>query len=148
MKKLIILYFIILCAVNSNAYSAMFSYETLMNQHSDHITNIQTIGNWKYTNQKGFFRIIYVEYLYGCSWLYIQWMKEFSGEGFTEIIKNISIYDNDHHDNTFDKPRIIENEKGILIEYNADSGHDQKKYRIEIQVFNEPGQYKLRSTKR
>ncbi|MBN1907082.1 MAG: hypothetical protein JW927_18530 [Deltaproteobacteria bacterium] len=149
MKKIITITIFLLFIITNNASSAMFSFERLMQSHSAHITSIQSLGHWDYKIEKGFYRVIYVEFLYGCSWLYIQWMQDYSNEGYTKAIKTLTIYDNDHHENTFEQPKIIENKNGLLISYIAENGHEieNNKYKVEIQIFNEPGKYKIKEQK-
>ncbi len=142
--KIILIFLLINLHVISPCNSAELSFESVLKNYQQYITNIYTCGEWDYENKKGFYRIIYIEYLNGCSWLYIQWMKDLgSGPalGTTQAFFTLPIYTNDHHENTFNKPVALCTTDGIKLIYLAENGHNDKTYEVEIEIFNEFGKF-------
>ena len=143
-NTLVSIYFIfILLFTQSFVHSAEWSGEYILKHHQAHISNIYTCGSWKNNELSGFYRIIQYDFLFGCSWLYIQWMKDYKYDDTTKALHTLSIYTNDHHENTFEVPKYKATPTGIKLFYEAINGHNNKKYNIEIDVFNEFGKHKL-----
>ena len=128
----------------THSYGAEWSGEEILKNHSSHISNIYTCGHWQNDKVSGFYRIIQIDFLYGCSWLYIQWMKDYKYDDTTKALHTLSIYTNDHRENTFDAPICKETTTGIKLFYKASNGHNNKKSNVEIDIFNEFGKYKLK----
>ncbi len=145
MKKLLILASILINFC-SPASSAGLSFELVMSNYHDYITDIYTCGRWEYGEKEGYYRVIHVDFLYGCSWLYIQWMKGLCCDGTTQVLNTLSLYNNDHHENTFDRPVCTESTEGIILRYTAKNGHDNKKRSIELSVFHQFGKHFIKQT--
>ncbi len=141
--SLAIIGFLVLSFSTKDCFCAEFSFNELMKYNNDYISNIYTCGEWEFGDKKGYYRIIYVNFLYGCSWLYIQWMKDFCCDGTTKSFFTLPVYTNDHHENTFDIPQCISTQDGIKVMYSAENGHDQKLYNVSINVFQDIGKYKI-----
>jgi hypothetical protein len=145
-RMLLLVHLLIYSSISSNAVAAEFSYLRLLKDHSESITNIFPCGTWKDKNKNGYYRIIYSEFLYGCSWLYIQWMHMNPNLGYAEIDYTVEIYNNDHHENIFSLPVCQETSNGILLSYKEDNGHDGHSYDVIVNIMNEVGKYSLERT--
>lgn len=112
------------------------------------ITDIYNCGHWKAEKSEGFYRLIYVEFHYGNSLLYVQWMQDFtSGDPSRHVLHTLSIDElnaNDHIELTFEKPKCMETKDGIRFNIEAESGHDGKRHRFALRVHNEFGKYSLK----
>ncbi len=137
--------FIILLVImfSSQSIAAEFTYERLIKYNFPHISNIFTCGQWESEDEKGYYRIVHVEFLYSCSWLYIQQIRDFDKDGIIKVLHTAPVYTNDHHENTFDVPECISTNNGIKLKYVADSFHDEKKYEISIDVLQSIGEFKI-----
>lgn len=143
LKKIGIL---IILLITIQSFSAQWDYEHIVTNNFDKVTDVFTCGRWEDEEKSGVYRVIYTEFLYGCSWLYIQWIQINSIGSQDKVIHTLSIYDNDHHENLFEKPNFKENESGITLNYQASNGHSGTKTDIELNVFHEIGKYKLIET--
>ena len=147
MKKnvVIVLVFIVLSLLAANVYSAQIDLNDEINNIPSKISNMYTCGHWKYEGKTGFYRIIYIEFHYGCSLLYIQWMLDGEiNDGNTKVLHTLSIKEfnaNDHIEFTFQKPECKETKDGIKFNITANSGHDMKKHNIELNIFHKFGKY-------
>lgn len=109
------------------------------------VSEVFNCGRWEYHGQKGFYRIVYIEFYRGCSLLYVQWMKERNfTDGSTKVLHTLSIDEfnaDDHIEITFDRPECEQTDKGIKLKMITDSGNDDKKRTVEVDVFYEFGKY-------
>lgn len=138
--KVSVLFFMAAIFVSDLLYAAQFTFENLMTYHRNDITRIESLGRWEYEGDAGFYRVIYVDYLLGCSWLYVQWMQVDPMNGSKSPVALFSVYLDDHHENLFEYPEIVENEKGLLLRYYPVSGHeDNVKHEVVLHISNKPG---------
>ena len=114
----------------------------------NYITEIYQCGRWKVAASEGYFRVIYVDFYFGNSLLYVQWVKDtISPTGPTrEVVKTLSITEfnaNDHIEFMFKKPKCLTTKGGIKFNIIADSGHDEKTHRFKLKFFSEPGRHSI-----
>lgn len=111
-----------------------------------YISEVYRCGRWNSAGREGYFRVLYADFYFGNSLLYVQWMQPGSPP---ELVHTLSIAEfnaNDHIELTFDKPRCIETAQGIRFSIKALSGHDGKYRRFDLRIFHEPGKYSIRDT--
>jgi hypothetical protein len=132
----------------ANALAAEIHLEKEIEQLPAKITNVYNCGHWASDKDEGFFRVVYVEYFYGCSLLYIQWVKDFTSKDPTRhVMHTLSIQEfnaDDHIELTFDRPECKETKDGIQFDMVAESGHDGKKHRFDLQVHSAFGKYSMK----
>ena len=142
-KIISIIIFIITC-FQTPAFCAQILFNEQIDKISPYISNIKTCGSWNYDGKRGYYRVIHVGFFNGCSLLYIQWVKE--GE-HPKVVYTLSIDEfnaDDHIEFLFDSPICKAISKGINIELNAVSGHDDIKRKIKIKVFHKFGTYNFK----
>ena len=135
-----------LLIIQSNVHSAEIHLDDEMSHIPAKISNLYTCGHWKYDGKTGFYRIVNVDWHYGCSLLYIQWMLgyEHTGGLRTEVLHTLSIREfnaDDHIEFTFDKPECLDTKDGIKLDIVANCGHTTDKHHIKIEIFSEFGKY-------
>ena len=141
---------LVLLIANNQATAAQIHLDDEMAAIPAKITNIDSCGHWKKGGVEGIYRVIYVEFYYGNSLLYIQWLRDFTYDDPTRhVMHTLSIDEfnaDDHIELTFDKPKCIETDRGIRFQITADSGNDEseQKYLFDLQVDNEFGKYSIR----
>lgn len=134
---------LVLCA--GQVAAAFIDLDDKIESIPPYISEVYRCGHWKSGGTEGYYRVLYAEYYYGNSLLYVQWLKP---ESPPELIHTVSIPEfnaDDHIELTFDKPRCIESAQGIRFSINALSGHDGKHRRFDLQIFHEPGKYRIRN---
>lgn len=116
----------------------------------DYVTEVYPCGHWYSADSEGYFRIIYIDFYYGNSLLYIQWVKaSYSAEPSPEIVTTASISEfnaDDHIELTFPKPVCKEMKDGVELVIKAESGHDENEHHFKLRVFLEPGKYSLKES--
>lgn len=155
MKKLVSI-FLLLISLNSfpsgGVYAAAIHLDKDIQTIPAYITDIYLCGHWKHGKAEGAYRIVYVEFYYGNSLLYIQWVKDFTSNDITRhVMQTLSIDEfnaDDHIELTFDKPRCIETGDGIKFDIEAISGHDDKTHRFTLQIEQGFGKYHIKEHKR
>jgi hypothetical protein len=104
-------------------------------------------GHWKNDEGEGVYRVIYAEFYFGNSLLYIQWLKDFTLEQPSrKVLHTVSIAEfnaNDHIELMFDKPQCIPTSTGIQFNVHADSGQDGKAHVFELSVAHDFGDYQI-----
>lgn len=112
------------------------------------IAEVYRCGHWKHAGDEGHFRVIYFDFHYGNSLLYLQWIKETPQNANPyRVIRTLSIPEfnaDDHLELIFKKPVCQKTTKGIAFDIAAESGHDQTIHRFRLTVFAEPGKYALK----
>jgi hypothetical protein len=134
---------LLLCA--GPAVAAFIDLNDRIESIPSYISEVYRCGHWQSGGTEGYYRVLYAEYYYGNSLLYVQWLKP---ESPPQLIHTLSIPEfnaDDHIELTFDKPRCIESARGIRFSINALSGHDGKRRRFDLQIFHQPGKYRIRN---
>lgn len=112
------------------------------------ITDVYHCGRWENGNSAGSYRIVYVEFHYGNSLLYVQWIQEATPDDATKhILHTLSIDEfnaNDHIELSFGKPECIETVDGIRFNIEAESGHDGMRHVFDLRVGSEFGRYSIK----
>ena len=112
------------------------------------ITDVYRCGQWKWDGSEGDYRVLYFDFHYGNSLLYIQWIKSPRlSDGERELVYTLSVPEfnaNDHIELSFAKPRCIATRDGIRFVIHAWSGHEEKTRRFDLRLFQQPGQYRMR----
>jgi len=113
------------------------------------ISDVWTGGTWEYNNGFGYYRVIYVGFHYGCSLLYIQWLRDWAAPGVEDrrVVYTLSIDEfnrDDHISITFKKPKCKELKRGLLFDIDARNGNEEnKRHRYRLKIFSEFGKYEL-----
>lgn len=128
------------------ATAALINLNEKIESIPPYISEVYRCGRWQSAGREGYFRVLYAEFYFGNSLLYVQWMKP---ESPPELVHTLSIPDfnaDDHIELTFAKPRCIETAQGIRFSIKALSGHDGKYRHFDLRIFHEPGNYRIRDT--
>lgn len=126
------------------AWSARIDLDERIAEIPPYITSVNTCGHWYDETGNYLFRILHAGFFQGNSLLYVQWLKE--GGPSPELIQTVSIPEfnaDDHIELTFANPRCVATRQGIRLNIVAESGHDQEKHYFALEVFREPGKYRL-----
>ena len=111
------------------------------------VSDIHLCGHWKSTNADGIYRIVYIDFYYGNSLLYIQWIRDFTlDDPARHTVHTLSIAEfnaNDHIEITFDKPACVETDDGIRFSIDALSGNDETRHHYDLRVYHPFGSYRL-----
>jgi len=120
------------------------------------VQSVFMCGRWQYKRESGSFRIIY-GWLWGHTEIYIQWLADpiiYPEKGQKErqlplVIKTVSLPEYDDYESATDLENIkcsLHGENWVITA-DADNANDDDpksaKYSLSIQLFNEPGRYKL-----
>lgn len=148
MRTLIAIVFVVLF-FPLKAISAQIHLTETIEEMPYYITDVYQCGRWRLADGEGYFRIVYIDFYFGNSLLYVQWVKDtIPPNGHTrEVIKTLSISEfnaDDHIEFMFKKPRCKRTKDGVEFDITADSGHDEEIHKFKLRIFSEPGKYTIK----
>lgn len=131
----------------ASANSAAIQLTPEIEKLAPYVTQMVSLGNWYVNEQAGYYRIIYINWYYGNSLLYVQWMQNPNQqENLPKTVYTLSIEEfnrDDHLELEFKMPKIKLDRDGLTLFVNATNSHDQKIYHYKIKIFKKPGCYNL-----
>ncbi|HEX9770202.1 MAG TPA: hypothetical protein VGA50_13600 [Kiloniellales bacterium] len=124
------------------------SLKEVLMHYFDEVTQVETCGTWRSSQESGFYRILVVDFLFGGSRLWVQQMADRDTDGRIRVIRTLSIAElnDDHTEKIFSKVEC-KSEAGekisLLIE--AEDGYTSSQIQIEIEVLGS-GEYRYSET--
>lgn len=126
------------------AWAAFIDLNDRIESIPPYISEVYRCGHWQEGEREGYFRVLYAEFYYGNSLLYVQWMEPGSPPVLLHTLSIPEFNANDHIELSFEKPQCVESAQGIRFFIEAQSDHDEALHRFDIQIFREPGRYRIR----
>ncbi|MEO8001343.1 MAG: hypothetical protein ABI644_05660 [Arenimonas sp.] len=124
-----------LASVDCYGLGLELTYDQVFSSHASTIKKIITCGDWSAGEKSGQFRVIELD-LYGQSYLYIDRVAINADQTAMEVIDGMGIkeFNNDHADFSLIKITCRSAGNGIVIKAIAESGHDDSRKKISIEV--------------
>ena len=116
--------FLALLLMVPGANAAAVSYEGFLRLHPGAIRTVLSCGTWSTSDGRGIYRVI-EGYIYGSSFLFVQWMikDEDTGESLVKRTIDIPPFNDDHTDAKIEDLSCKSARDGVLITGNFTSAH-------------------------
>ena len=96
-------------AITTSVKAAMIHYTDNIENIAPDITDMYVCGRWKHHGVEGYYRVVYVNFYYGNSLLYVQWVEDLKEpSNRPKLLHTLSISEfnaDDHIEMTFEKPQ-------------------------------------------
>jgi hypothetical protein len=143
MRRLVFLVAMSFCSAVVAAVS--IDFVQLHRSYEEQIRFVGVCGSWQQSEDRGFFRFTEA-YIHAQSFFYAQWMREYdTSNALTDAVTTLYFGDvfNDHAEIELSNVRCEEQSSGVRVFADAYFGHEEEHRRMMLDLFSEPGKYKL-----
>lgn len=123
----------------------VISLDEVFKHHSCEISRVFSCGKWSAGELSGVYRVVVVDFLYGGTRIWVQWMTERDQDGKARAAHTLSLREiNDEHaEYVFDNLHCEERASGITLFFRAENGQSGKTTELELIVGENLGAYSI-----